>query len=221
MLGGRRGWVQSRKGDPIQHNSYPTLAVTWKPQLGSQAAGALQWNDDPGDMEWGHICVPRKSDEDVECECFYVNCCVCCLSSPTAPGQGIPFYEVVICKRGAPGASSWTWYGNRFLAICLRRRGGAPLVLPRGAPDAALLWVWLVGLDAAGYKCPCQETWSPCFTAPSLAHSHGILTCYLQKKLRSYFWQLGKWDVSKDWRGRGHPGYAQGFRWHVFWVGGC
>lgn len=84
-------------------------------------------------MEWGHICVPRKSDEDVECECFYVNCCVCCLPSPTAPGQGIPFSEVVICKRGAPGASSWTWHAHRFLAIRLRRRGGAPLVLPRGA----------------------------------------------------------------------------------------
>lgn len=55
MLGGKRGWVRSRKGDPIQHNAYPRLAVTWKPQLGSKAAGALQWDNDPGDIEWGHI----------------------------------------------------------------------------------------------------------------------------------------------------------------------
>lgn len=81
MLGWKKRWMQSWKGYPIQHNSYPRLAVVCKPQLESKAAGALRCNTAPGDIElvsW--IFEPQKSNKDMECECLYVNCL--CLLPP-------------------------------------------------------------------------------------------------------------------------------------------
>lgn len=97
--GRKHRWVRSWKGYPIQHNSYPRLASTGKPRLGSQAAGALRCNNEPGDIKVvSHIFVPQKSSEEWNVNAGVLIACVCCLSSPIATGQGITFYGVLICE---------------------------------------------------------------------------------------------------------------------------
>ena len=139
--------MQNWKGYPIQHNSYPRLAVTWKPQLESKAAGALrgqQWASRRSAVS--HRFCAAKSNEDVVYKCLDLIAPVYCPPPPPPSHRtGNSISRGVNVGADASRASALTQ--GIEISLCLISKGIAPTGPPLGwrtqSRDPLVVMIWL------------------------------------------------------------------------------